>query len=132
MLPIVAFDRAIAFGTPCRLPDIRTTSAASMAMSVPEPMARPTSASARAGASLMPSPTKATLPYLALRRRTASTLPSGRTSATTSSMPSRAAMAPAVRALSPVIIATLRSSACRALIGSATAMTAASLPSMAA
>ena len=83
MLPIVAFDNAIALGTPCRLPDISTTSAASIAMSVPVPMARPTSASAKAGASLIPSPTKATLPYCSLRRRTASTLPSGNTSAAT-------------------------------------------------
>ena len=52
-----AFESAMAFGTPRRLPDISTTSAASMATSVPVPTARPTSASARAGASLMPSPT---------------------------------------------------------------------------
>ena len=39
---------------------IRTMSALSMATSVPAPMARPTSARARAGASLTPSPTMAT------------------------------------------------------------------------
>jgi len=37
-----------------------TTSAASIATSVPVPMAKPTSACASAGASLIPSPTKAT------------------------------------------------------------------------
>ncbi len=58
----------------------------------------------------------------------------------TSSMPTWRAMACAVRRLSPVIIATLRPRRCRAaiasgvdgLIGSATAMIAASRPSMAA
>ena len=39
---------------------ISTTSADSMAMSVPAPMATPTSARMSAGASLMPSPTIAT------------------------------------------------------------------------
>ena len=57
MLPMVARDSPMAVGTPCRLPDISTTSAASMATSVPVPMATPTSACASAGASLMPSPT---------------------------------------------------------------------------
>ena len=42
-------------------PDISTTSADSMAISVPAPMAMPTSAVTRAGASLMPSPTMMTL-----------------------------------------------------------------------
>ena len=40
---------------------MRTTSAASMATSVPVPMAMPTSARARAGESFTPSPTMATL-----------------------------------------------------------------------
>lgn len=39
---------------------MRTTSAASMATSVPVPMAMPTSARAKAGESLTPSPTMAT------------------------------------------------------------------------
>ncbi len=44
---------------------ISTMSALSMATSVPAPMASPTSARARAGASLMPSPTMATFfPWL--------------------------------------------------------------------
>ncbi len=41
---------------------MRVTSADCMAMSVPVPMAMPTSACAKAGASLMPSPTMATSP----------------------------------------------------------------------
>ena len=49
---------------------MRVTSAASMATSVPEPIAMPTSAWARAGASLMPSPTMATQPAVGLQRRT--------------------------------------------------------------
>ena len=60
MLRMPAFERARALGTPCKSPDISNTSAVSMATSVPVPMATPTSAWARAGASLMPSPTKAT------------------------------------------------------------------------
>ncbi len=47
----------MATATQASEPDIKVTSAASMAASVPVPMARPTSARARAGASLMPSPT---------------------------------------------------------------------------
>ena len=39
----------------------KTTAAAEMATSDPEPMAMPTSATARAGESLMPSPTVATV-----------------------------------------------------------------------
>ena len=83
----------MALVTPCKLPDINTTSADSIATSVPVPIANPTSASAKAGASLMPSPTKAILPYFALSALTALTLPSGRTSAMTSSMPSCLAIA---------------------------------------
>ena len=132
-------DSAMASGTPPRAPDISTTSAASIATSVPVPMARPTSASARAGASLMPSPTKATGPCAARSACTASTLPAGSTSARTTSIPSRAAMAAAVRRSSPVIIATVRPWSCNAriaagvvsLIGSATATTAAARPSSA-
>ena len=52
---------AMAVTTPCRSPDMSVMSAASMATSVPVPMAMPTSACASAGASLMPSPTIATM-----------------------------------------------------------------------
>ena len=139
MLRITAWERPMAVGTPRKSPDMSTTSALSMAMSVPVPMAMPTSAAARAGASLMPSPTKATRPR-AFSRAMAATLPSGSTSDTTSSMPSRFAMASAVRRLSPVIMATLSPMACSAAMvagvvgftGSATAMMAARRPSMAA
>ena len=125
--------------TPCKFPDINTTSADSIATSVPVPIASPTSASAKAGASLIPSPTKAILPYFAFSSLTALTLPSGRTSAITSSIPNCLAIARAVRALSPVTIATLRPNWCRALIaagvvvliGSATAIIPASSPSTA-
>ncbi len=72
--------------------------------------------------------------------RSAATLPSGSTSAITSSMPAWRAIARAVRSLSPVIIATLSPIACSAftaatevgLSGSATAMIAARRPSIAA
>ncbi len=59
-----------------------------MATSVPVPMAMPTSAVARAGASLTPSPAIATLRPSAWSFVTAAAFWSGRTSATTSSMPS--------------------------------------------
>ena len=52
-------------------------SAASIATSVPEPMAMPRSACASAAASLTPSPTMATVAPAACSFRTASTLPSG-------------------------------------------------------
>ena len=49
MLRMVALDSRTAVATPASDPDIRVTSAASMATSVPVPMASPTSARARAG-----------------------------------------------------------------------------------
>ncbi|KAH0455665.1 hypothetical protein IEQ34_015697 [Dendrobium chrysotoxum] len=58
-----------------------------MAMSVPAPIAIPTSAAARAGESLMPSPTMATTLPSFWKERTASAFPAGITSALTSSMP---------------------------------------------
>jgi hypothetical protein len=60
MLRIVARLSVIAVTRPPSAPEMRVTSAASMATSVPVPMANPTSAWARAGASLMPSPTMPT------------------------------------------------------------------------
>jgi hypothetical protein len=56
-----AADLARGDDTADGLPETSTTSAASIATSVPVPSATPTSAAARTGASLMPSPTKATL-----------------------------------------------------------------------
>ena len=66
---------------------ISTTSAASMAASEPmAPMAMPISARDSTGASLMPSPTKASLPSALLSRRsTCATLSAGRSSLCTSS-----------------------------------------------
>ena len=60
MLRIVARDSRIAVTRPVSEPDTRVMSLASMATSVPVPMAHPTSAWASAGASLIPSPTIAT------------------------------------------------------------------------
>ena len=62
-------------------------SEASIATSVPVPIARPRSACASAGASLTPSPTIATTRPSACSRRTTSALSAGSTSAITSSMP---------------------------------------------
>ena len=87
---------------------ISTISADSMAMSVPAPMAMPTSARARAGASLMPSPTIATFLPSACKARTCASLSCGNTSAMTVSRPSCLWMALAVCSLSPVIITTSR------------------------
>ena len=106
-----------------------------MATSVPAPMAMPVSARVRAGASLMPSPTMATLPDSCSLRMTAS-LPSGRTPAITSSTPACLPMASAVRWLSPVSITTRMPMFCSSwmarglssLMVSATAMTPISLP----
>ena len=64
-------------------PEIKVMSAASMATSVPVPMASPTSAWASAGASLMPSPTMPTRAPSACSRWTSPALCSGSTSART-------------------------------------------------
>ncbi len=85
---------------------IRMMSALSMATSVPAPMAMPTSAAARAGASLIPSPIMATLWPPAFSSRIFFSLSWGRTSATTSAMPSCLRTASAVLLLSPVSITT--------------------------
>ena len=86
-----------------RSPRTSTISAASMAMSVPAPMAIPTSAVAKAGASLMPSPIMATLPRV-FSSSTIRALSWGRIPAWTSAIPSSAPMAWAVVGLSPVSI----------------------------
>ncbi len=78
--------RRIAAGTSLKRLFIRTTSAASIATSVPAPMAIPISALVRAGASLIPSPTMAHLAFL-LQLSDHGSLPSGRTPAITSSTP---------------------------------------------
>ena len=85
---------------------MRTTSAASMAASLPmAPMAMPISARVSTGASLMPSPTKASFsfsPFAASSFSTSATLSAGSSSARTSSTPSPAATSSATRCASPV------------------------------
>src|SRR5215203_3719615 len=107
MFLTVALDRLLARATPRTSPEMSVRSAASIATSVPVPMAIPTSACARAGASLIPSPTIPTfLPSSSCSRFTSATLLPGRTSASTWPTPSWCAMASAVRRLSPVITTT--------------------------
>ena len=84
---------------PRRSPLTSVTPALSIATSVPVPMAMPTSAAARAGASLMPSPAIATTRPSLCSRFTTALFCSGSTSASTSSMPSCRATASAVRAV---------------------------------
>ena len=107
----------MAAGTSVSLLFIRTTSAASMAISVPAPMAIPISALVRAGASLMPSPTIATFPFF-FRERITLSFPSGSTPAMTSSTPAWAPIALAVRSLSPVSMTTWIPMFCSSLIAS--------------
>ncbi len=128
MLRMVARDSRRARTMPRRSPLTRVIPALSMATSVPVPIAMPTSAAARAGASLTPSPAMATTWPSACRRRTTSAFCSGSTSATTSSRPRERATACAVTRLSPVSMITRSPSACSrriasgvlGLIGSAT------------
>ena len=108
----VALPISSAAGTLRRSSFIRTMSADSMAMSVPEPTAIPTSAWVSAGASLIPSPVIATRLWATCRSLTISSLSPGFVSAWTSSMPSSEAMCSAVSLLSPVTIITLRPSLC--------------------
>ena len=77
---------------------------ASLAACVPVFMATPTSAWARAGASLVPSPVMATRWPPSCSRRISAILSSGVASARKSSTPASSAMAAAVSGLSPVII----------------------------
>ena len=74
-------------------------------------MAMPTSARERTGASLMPSPTKASTPVSAgwaSSSSTLATLPSGSSPAWVSSRPRAAATRPAAAGASPVSITVLR------------------------
>ena len=91
----VASEIRIAFTTSRGSSRISVTSAASIATSVPDPIAVPTDATARAGASLTPSPTIMTRRPPAWIASTASDLSSGSTSARTASgsMPTRFATA---------------------------------------
>ncbi|SKT83027.1 Uncharacterised protein [Mycobacteroides abscessus subsp. abscessus] len=75
---------------------------ASLAAEVPVFIATPTSACARAGASLVPSPVIATSRPACCSLRSSSSLSSGVASATKSSTPASAAICLAVNGLSPV------------------------------
>src|SRR3990172_8205088 len=88
----VARLKAIAVATPFNSPLIRTMSPDSIAMSVPVPIAIPTSAWASAGASLIPSPTIATTFPSPWILRTSSAFWSGRTSARTRALPAPSAI----------------------------------------
>src|SRR5215207_4750910 len=122
---------------PVRSPLSSVTPALSMATSVPVPIAIPTSAAASAGASFTPSPAMATTRPAVLYRCTTALFWSGRTSASTSSIPRRRATALAVVQLSPVSMTTRMASALRparasgveAFTGSAMAMAPATFPS---
>ena len=90
-------------GSAARSSSISATSAVSSAASVPAaPIAIPTSALARAGASFTPSPTIATIRPSATLASTQASFSSGNSSACTLSIPASAAIAAAVVALSPV------------------------------
>ena len=84
----------------------RMTPADAIATSVPAPIAIPTSACARAGASFTPSPTMATRSPSACSSPIFVALSSGRTPAYTRSMPSSAPTVCATASASPVIITT--------------------------
>ena len=98
----------MAVTTSCKESFISTTSAESMAMSVPAPMAMPISALVRAGASLMPSPTMATLCPFSCQERTQASFSVGSTSDTASAISSSFRIASAVTLLSPVSMTTVR------------------------
>ena len=97
------------------LSSMSTTSAASMAASEPSaPMAMPISARVRTGASLMPSPTKASVPS-GSRRSTCSTFCAGKRPAWNSLTPSCLATEAATLSWSPVSMTVFRTpTACRA------------------
>src|SRR3990170_1402277 len=95
--PIVALATSMALTTSRRSSLMRMTWPVSLATSVPVPMAIPTSACARAGASLMPSPIIATRRPRSWSALTSRALSSGKTSASTRSSPTCRPMASAVR-----------------------------------
>ena len=89
-----------------------------IATSVPVPMAIPTSACASAGASLMPSPTIATIFPSCCNSLILAAFCSGRISASTLTIPTCRAIASAVFLLSPVNITTSKSNLRKALTAS--------------
>ena len=104
MTVIVARDNPMAAGTPRGSPPMSVTSDASIATSAPVPIAIPRSAWASAGASLMPSPTIATVRPRAWSRCTIAALSAGSVSGTTLwiGMPTCLATDSAVARASPV------------------------------
>ena len=112
---MVARERARAVSTASMPPRMRTMSPASALTSTPLPTAMPTSATARAGASLMPSPTMATSRPSAWSRRMRSAFSAGNSPAATSASarPACRATARAVRSLSPVSMTTRMPISCR-------------------
>ena len=139
MVVTVRRDSAMAETMLRRSPPTRVMSEAAMATSAPVPMAMPRSAWASAPASLMPSPAMATTWPCSCSAATAAALSAGSTSDSTWVIPTWAATAFAVAALSPVIIHTSRprasswaiASADSGFTVSATVITAARSPSTA-
>ena len=104
----VRLEMRMAVAIFCGLSSMSTTSAASMAASEPSaPMAMPTSARESTGASLMPSPTKASFSpfcWVTSSFSTCATLSAGSSSLYTPSTPSSRATASATSFRSPVSI----------------------------
>ena len=100
--------RRTAKASPPKSAFIRVTSAVSIACAVPvaPPIAMPTSAAAKAGASLIPSPTIATGPCSLCRLRIAASLSAGSNSARTSVTPTWLPIVWAAPWLSPVNMTT--------------------------
>ena len=102
MFRMVSRESRMALGTSESSLRVRIRSADSMAMSLPLPMAQPTSAWTRAGASLMPSPTIMTFRPWAWSFWTTPAFSSGSTSAMTWSTPTSCPMRSAAALWSPV------------------------------
>ena len=111
MLRMLAPLRRTALTIPRRSPPTRVIPALCIATSVPVPIAMPTSASLKAGASLMPSPAIATCSPAAPSFLRDATFPAGSISASNASRPSCPATTPAVRRLSPVSMTIFKPSA---------------------
>ena len=121
MMASVRRERRMASPAARRSPLTRVRSLASIAASVPVPMARPRSAWASAAASFTPSPTIATTWPCSCNRLMTETLSAGSTSEKTSSgaMPTLAATATAAALLSPVSKTGRRPCARRSMIACA-------------
>ena len=102
MFLITTFERFKDFTIPLKSPLIRVISELSMATSVPVPMAMPTSAKVKAGASFTPSPAIPIISPFAFSFSMTPLFSAGRTSAYTSYIPSLSATDLAVKRLSPV------------------------------